>query len=63
MMKTVTVQVEGKGVQLPFRAIAVVMGLPVLKGTGRKAEIDETYSWPVSKCCNDVTVSSGQLRL
>lgn len=25
MMKTVTVQVKGKGVQLPFRAIAVVM--------------------------------------
>lgn len=47
MMKTVTVQVEGKRIQLPFRAIAVVMGLPLLKeGTGRKAEIDETYSRP-----------------
>lgn len=30
MMTTATVQVQGKGVQLPFRALAVVMGLPVV---------------------------------
>lgn len=30
LMKTVTVPMKGKGAQLPFRAIAVVMGLPVV---------------------------------
>ena len=52
MMKTVTVQVKGKGFQLPFRAIAAVMGLCNLKeGTRREAEIEETCSLArVAKC-------------
>lgn len=51
-MKTVTVQVKEKAVQLSFRVTAVVVRLPVVmffskkkkKATGREAEIDDNCS-------------------